>query len=44
MRIGLADVKKRIARREGELTVRPQLLGPRELARELEALIALYEA
>src|SRR5262249_27908958 len=44
MRIGLADVKKRIARREGELTVRPQLLGPRELAREIEALIALYEA
>src|SRR5262249_62389137 len=44
MRIGVADVKKRIARQDGGLTVRPQLLGPRELAREIEALIALYEA
>lgn len=44
MRIGLADVKKRISRTDGELLVTPHLLGPRQHTRELEALIALYEA
>ncbi len=44
MRIGLADVKKRISRADGELVVTPHLLGPRQLTREIEALVALYEA
>ncbi len=44
MRIGLADVKKRIARRGGDPVLIPYLLRRGELAREIEALVALYEA
>ena len=44
MRLALADVKKTISRRDGVTRLTPYLLRPGELAREIEALIALYEA
>ncbi len=44
MRLALADVKKSISRRDGVTRLTPYLLRPGELAREIEALIALYEA
>ncbi len=43
MRLALADLKKSIARRDGEQYVTPYLLRPRERLEELAALIALYE-
>ncbi|HEX6797512.1 MAG TPA: DUF790 family protein [Ktedonobacterales bacterium] len=43
MRLALADVKKAITRRAGEVYVAPRLLRPREHVRALAALIALYE-
>jgi predicted nuclease of restriction endonuclease-like RecB superfamily len=44
MRLALADIKKAISRRGGVTRLTPYLLRPGELAREIEALIALYEA
>ncbi|HEY1390191.1 MAG TPA: DUF790 family protein [Ktedonobacterales bacterium] len=44
MRLALADIKKTISRRGGTARLTPYLLRPGELAREIEALIALYEA
>ncbi|WIG61063.1 MAG: hypothetical protein OJF49_003811 [Ktedonobacterales bacterium] len=44
MRFALTDVKKRIHRRDGEAYLTPHLLRPKELAREIAALIALYES
>ena len=44
MRLALADIKKTISRRGGTTRLTPYLLRPGELAREIEALIALYEA
>ena len=44
MRLALADIKKTISRRGGVTRLTPYLLRPGELAREIEALIALYEA
>ena len=44
MRLALADIKKAISRRGGVTRLTPYLLRPGELAREVEALIALYEA
>jgi|SRR5579885_932861 predicted nuclease of restriction endonuclease-like RecB superfamily len=44
MRLALAEVKKRISRRDGALFVAPYLLKPRELLAELDAVIALYDA
>ncbi len=44
MRLALADVKKSISRRDGVTRLTPYLLRPGELAHEIEALIALYEA
>lgn len=44
MRLALADIKKSITRRGGEARLTPYLLRGGELAREIEALIALYEA
>ena len=44
MRISLADVKKTFSRRGGVVALVPHLLRRGELARELAALIALYEA
>ncbi len=44
MRLALADIKKTISRRGGITRLTPYLLRPGELAREIEALIALYEA
>ena len=44
MRLALADIKKTISRRGGVTRLTPYLLRPGELAREVEALIALYEA
>jgi len=44
MRLALADIKKTISRRGGATRLTPYLLRPGELAREIEALIALYEA
>ena len=43
MRLALADVKKAITRRAGEVYVAPRLLRPREHVRALAALIALHE-
>ncbi|HEU4782147.1 MAG TPA: DUF790 family protein, partial [Ktedonobacterales bacterium] len=43
MRLALADIKKTISRRGGMTRLTPYLLRPGELAREIEALIALYE-
>ncbi|HEX6542574.1 MAG TPA: DUF790 family protein [Ktedonobacterales bacterium] len=43
MRLALADIKKTISRRGGETRLTPYLLRSGELAREIEALIALYE-
>jgi predicted nuclease of restriction endonuclease-like RecB superfamily len=43
MRLALADIKKSISRRGGETRLTPYLLRGGELAREIEALIALYE-
>lgn len=44
MRIGLADLKKTISRRGGVPHLVPYLLRSGELAREIEALIALHES
>ncbi|HEV8194116.1 MAG TPA: hypothetical protein VGP82_21930, partial [Ktedonobacterales bacterium] len=44
MRIGLADLKKTISRHGGVPHLVPYLLRSGELARELEALIALHES
>src|SRR6185312_7165019 len=44
MRLALADIKKTISRRGDATRLTPYLLRPGELAREIEALIALYEA
>ena len=44
MRLRLADVKKSVLRRDGEVYVAPQLLGPRAPLRQIAALVALYEA
>jgi predicted nuclease of restriction endonuclease-like RecB superfamily len=44
MRMTLADVKKRIARRDGEQVLTPYLLRRHDLVREMQALIDLYEA
>lgn len=44
MRLALADIKKTISRRGGVAHLTPYLLRSGELAREIEALIALYEA
>lgn len=44
MRLALADIKKTISRRGSVTRLTPYLLRPGELAREIEALIALYEA
>ncbi|MGE5334121.1 MAG: DUF790 family protein [Nitrososphaerota archaeon] len=44
MRLALADIKKSVSRRGGVTHLTPYLLRPGELAREIEALIALYEA
>ena len=44
MRLALADIKKTISRRGGETRLTPYLLRPAELAGEIEALNALYEA
>ncbi|HEU5347862.1 MAG TPA: DUF790 family protein [Ktedonobacterales bacterium] len=44
MRLALADIKKSVSRRGGVTRLTPYLLRPGELAREIEALIALYEA
>jgi predicted nuclease of restriction endonuclease-like RecB superfamily len=44
MRLALADIKKTISRRGGITRLTPYLLRPGELAREIEALVALYEA
>jgi predicted nuclease of restriction endonuclease-like RecB superfamily len=44
MRLALAEVRKRIVRREGRTLVSPYLLRPGELTAELDALIQLYEA
>jgi len=44
MRLALADIKKTISRRGGVTRLTPYLLRPGELVREIEALIALYEA
>src|SRR5690348_1395131 len=44
MRLGLADVKKRVLRRQGEAYLVPQLLRPDELRAEIEALIGLFES
>ncbi|HKS70880.1 MAG TPA: hypothetical protein VJQ45_10690, partial [Ktedonobacterales bacterium] len=43
MRLALADVKKAITRRAGDVYVAPRLLRPREHTRALAALIALHE-
>lgn len=44
MRLGLADVKKRVVRRQGEAYLVPQLLRPGEVRAELDALIGLFES
>jgi predicted nuclease of restriction endonuclease-like RecB superfamily len=44
MRLRLADVKKSILRRDGDVYVAPQLLGPRAPLRQIAALVALYES
>ncbi|HEY1387764.1 MAG TPA: DUF790 family protein, partial [Ktedonobacterales bacterium] len=44
MRLAVADIKKTISRRGGTAQLTPYLLRQGELAREIEALIALYEA
>jgi predicted nuclease of restriction endonuclease-like RecB superfamily len=44
MRIGLADVKKRISRGNGDPSIIPYLLRRDERAPEIDALVALYEA
>ena len=44
MRMSLADVKKRIVRRDDGQVLTPYLLRRSDLVREMEALIALYEA
>lgn len=44
MRMSLADVKKRIVRRDGEQVMTPHLLRRHDLVREMQALIDLYEA
>ncbi|HEY7832745.1 MAG TPA: DUF790 family protein, partial [Ktedonobacterales bacterium] len=43
MRLGLADVKKRVLRRQGEAYLVPHLLRAGELRAELGALIGLFE-
>jgi predicted nuclease of restriction endonuclease-like RecB superfamily len=43
MRLALADVKKAITHRAGEVYVVPRLLRPREHVQALATLIALYE-
>ncbi len=43
MRLGLADVKKRVLRRQGEAYLAPHLLRAGELRAELGALIGLFE-
>jgi predicted nuclease of restriction endonuclease-like RecB superfamily len=43
MRLALADIKKTISRRSGITRLTPYLLRSGELAREIEALIALYD-
>jgi predicted nuclease of restriction endonuclease-like RecB superfamily len=43
MKLALADVKKRVVRREGEAYLVPQLLRRGDLAGELAALVALFE-